>query len=196
MSSRRTLILMATLLLILGAYFAMQLIPTGPSFPSMSSPRVRALAGKDSISGLKVEQTASGAWKAEFNYFYTGAPPDAQLIVETTPAAGSQFLGSPLFDTFPRIPQRGSHHLSIEIRYPGAQGRTVRVTALMRSRLHSSGVVLSRELDQVIDWPDVQTWSIDQLVAARSPEENLKQIQALIDTDGDSQLAFAKQMLG
>lgn len=80
MSSRRTVILMGLLLLLLAGYFSLRLFPPGlVSFPDQ--PPVRPLDGKDSISGLEVRRTPSGAWTADFNYFYTGAPPDARLVV-------------------------------------------------------------------------------------------------------------------
>jgi len=191
MSSRRTLILMGALLLLLAGYFSMHLIPPEPVYLA-GQPRVRPLRGKDSISGLEVSQTAAGAWTAEFNYFYTGAPSDARLLVELTPGAGPQSNG--MFDTFLRNPEPGSHHLSVKIQYPG-EGRTVRVTALMRSQMNGWAAVASQRLDQEIDWPDLRTWARNQRLATRSPEDNIAQAQALIDTGGDSQISEAKLML-
>jgi tetratricopeptide (TPR) repeat protein len=189
MSSRRTVILMGLLLLLLAGYFS----PALTSFPH--PPRLSALAKEDSISGLQLRQTPSGAWIADFNYFYSGEPADARLAVELTPAAGSQSNGMPLFDTFLSRPEPGAHHLSAKIQYPGIEGRTVRVTALMRSLTYGSGVAASQRVDQMIDWPDLRTYARNQRLATRSPADNLKQVQALIDTDGDAQLTEAKLML-
>lgn len=188
-SSRRTSILIGALLLLLAAYFAIQWLPMG--MPQLLGPGVeRPLAGKDSISALKVKQAASGVWTADFDYFYTGAPISAQLLVELTPAASAEIS---YLDTYVSL-QRGSHHVSIDIRYPGMQQRTVRVTALIRALMQGRpGIVASQQLDQVIDWPEPGTWVLAQSTATRSPEDNLKQAQALIDTD--SNLAWAKAIL-
>jgi hypothetical protein len=194
LSSRRTLILMGALLLLLAGYFAMRLIPTDPA-PFAGQPQVRPLDGKNSISGLEVKQTRSGAWTADFNYFYTGAPPDARLALELTPPAGFQSGGVTLFDTFLSTPLRGSHHLSVKIRYPGIQGRTVRVTALMRSQMNGWKAVASQQLDQEIEWPDLRTYALNQRLATLSPEDNLKQAQALIDIPDGSGIGEAKLML-
>jgi tetratricopeptide (TPR) repeat protein len=192
MSSRRTVILMGALLLLLAGYFSLRLFP--PELVSFAvQPPVRPLDGKDSISGLEVRQTPSGAWTADFNYFYTGDPPDARLVIELTPAADPQSNALPLFDTSLRLPERGAHHLIATIQYPGIQGRTLQVTALMRSRM--KGTVTSQQLAEVIDWPDLDTYARDQRLAGRSPADNLKQVQALIDTGDDPQIAEAKLML-
>jgi tetratricopeptide (TPR) repeat protein len=194
MSSRRTVILMGLLLLLLAGYFSLRLFPPElTSFPH--PPRLSALANRDSISGLRVRQTPSGAWIADFDYFYSGEPPDARLAVELTPAAGSQFSGLTLFDTFLRKPEPGAHHLSAKIQYPGIEGRTVRVTALMRSQMYGSGVATRQRVDEIIDWPDLRTYARNQRLATRSPEDNLKQAQALIDTGENAQIGEAKLML-
>jgi hypothetical protein len=55
--------------------------------------------------------------------------------------------------------------------------------------------VASQHLDKIMDWPDLQTWSVNQEIATRSPEDNLKQAQALIDSGGDYRIGVAKTML-
>ena len=192
MSSRRTVILMGLLLLLLAGYFSLRLFP--PRLVSFADqPQVHPLAGKDSISGLEVRQTPSGAWTADFNYFYTGDPPDARLVVELTPAVDPRSNALTLFDTCLRLPERGAHHLTATIQYPGIQGRTLQVTALMRSQM--KGKLTSQQLAEVIDWPDLDTYARNQRLAGRSPEDNLEQVQALIDTDNDLQIGEAKLML-
>jgi Flp pilus assembly protein TadD len=190
MSSRRTVILMGVLLLLLAGYFSLRMIPTGMA-PPLSQPSVPLLAGKDAISGLQVRRTVSGAWTAEFDYFYTGSPVAAQLIVELTPTPGSPGM----LDTFPGNALPGSHRKSVRIQYPGTAGRTVGVTVFMRSLRNGATTVASQHLDKIVDWPDFQTWSVNQQIAARSPQDNLKQAQALIDSGGDYRIGVAKMTL-
>lgn len=196
MSSRRSVILMGALLLLLAGYFAMPLIPLGrPWFAGPRPAGARPLAGKNSISGLRVGQIASGVWTAEFNYFFTGAPAGTQLAVELTPAAGTPPVSPTLLYTPLNRPRRGSHHSSVELRYPGMQQRTVRVTALMIQTMNGRGSLASQQIDQAIDWPDYETWALDERIATRSPEENLKQAQLLIDSEDGLRIRDAKQIL-
>lgn len=190
MSSRRTVILMGVLLLLLAGYFALRMIPAGMA-PLVSQPSVHALAGKDAISGLQVRKTVSGAWIAEFNYFYTGSPVAAQLVVELTPGPG--FPG--MFNTFLGNALPGSHRKSVKIQYPGIAGQTAGVTVFMRSVRTGLTTAASQHLDKIMDWPDFQTWSVNQLIATRSPGDNFKQAQALIDTGGDYRIGVAKMTL-
>jgi tetratricopeptide (TPR) repeat protein len=190
MSPRRTVILMGVLLLLLAGYFSLRMIPAGVA-PLVSQPGGPPLAGKDAISGLHVRQTVSGAWTADFNYFYTGSPVAAQFVVELTPAPGSPGM----FDTFPGNALRGSHRKSVKIQYPGIAGRTAGVTVFMRSPRNGATTVASQHLDKIMDWPDLQTWSVDQQIAAHSPEDNFKQAQALIDSGGDYRIGVAKMTL-
>ncbi|MGH8200822.1 MAG: tetratricopeptide repeat protein [Steroidobacteraceae bacterium] len=187
---------MGALLLLLVGYFWLPPIRTGMRpFSNTGPPGAQPLAGKDSISGLEVKQTAPGVWTAEFNYFYTGAPSDTQLFVELTPAAGTPAVSQTLLYTPLFRPQRGSHHSSVELRYPGMPQRTVRVTARMRRMGNGWGNVTSQQLDQVIDWPDFETWALNQRIATRSPEDNLKQAQMLIDSGDALRIRDAKLIL-
>jgi tetratricopeptide (TPR) repeat protein len=189
MSSRRTVILMGVLLLLLAGYFSPP-IPTGMA-PPPSQPSVLRLAGKDAISGLQVRQTVSGVWTAEFNYFYTGSPAAALFIVELTPATGAPGM----FDTFSGNALRGTHRQSVKIQYPGIAGQTLGVTVFMRSPRNGMTTVASQHLDKIMDWPDLQTWTVNQQIAAFSPQDNLKQAQALIDSGGDYRIGVAKMTL-
>lgn len=179
---------MGALLLLLAAYLAMPWLPMG--MPHQQDPAAMPpLAGKNSISALKVRQDPSGAWMAEFDYFYTGAPLHANLVVELTPATGAATMPD---DTWVGL-LRGSHHARIAINYPGVEGRTVRVTALMRLGMDTSSVMASQQIGQVIDWPDYNTWFTAQSVATRSPEYNLKQAQDMIDREVN--LGYARAIL-
>jgi hypothetical protein len=161
------------------------------------SPQPPPLAGTNSVSGLHVDQKKAGVWTAEFDYFYTGEPPYAALAVELIPQSGSPpgLGGVEQYQTFLQRPQRGANHASVEIRYPGAQQRTLNVAATIRSAMFSRVVVASQQLDKVIDWPDFQTWIRDQQMAKASPEDNFNRAVALIDSEGEPQLNEARSIL-
>jgi len=161
------------------------------------SPKPPPLAGTDSVSGLHVDQKKAGVWTAEFDYFYTGEPPNAALAVELIPQSGSPLGlgGAEQYQTFLQRPLRGANHASVEIRYPGAQQRTLKVVVTIRSQMFSPVVVARQQIDKVIDWPDFQTWVRDQQVAKASPEENFNRAVALIDSEEEPQLNEARSIL-
>ena len=128
MSSRRTIILMGILLALLIGYVSRPLwSPPVTSIPSIPQGEAPPLAGKNSVSGLIVRQDATGAWIADFDYFYTGGPRYATLHIKLTPrwAASGSPSAKDLKDTRLLSPKRGAHHVSAEIRYPGIPGSTV-----------------------------------------------------------------------
>ncbi len=169
---------------------------SGAENPAVSTKQA-PLAGTNSVSGLHVDQVKPGVWTADFDYFYTGEPPFAALAVEVIPQAGSPLgpAGFEQYQTFLPPPQRGANHLSVEIRYPGAQQRTVMVAVTIRSQMFSPVVVARQQIDQVIDWPDFQTWIRDRQVAKSSPQENFNHAVALIDSDDEPQLNQARSIL-
>jgi tetratricopeptide repeat protein len=193
-SSRRTTILVGVLLLTLAGYFSMQLIPSRMTALG-GPPGMQPLDGRNSISGLRVEQTAPGVWAAQFDYFYAGAPSNAQLVIKLAPAAGTPSNPLALYATFISAPLRGTHHLSVKLQWPGTPGRTVRVTALMRHQMNGWVDLASQQVDQTIDWPDFQTWTLNQSIATHSPEENLKQAQMMIDSEDGLQTSRARYIL-
>jgi tetratricopeptide (TPR) repeat protein len=161
------------------------------------APQPPPLAGKNSVSGLHVEQTKAGVWTADFDYFYTGEPPYAALAVELIPQSGAALGlgGVEQYQTFLQRPQRGANHASVEIRYPGAQQRTLKVAVTIRSQMFSPDVVARQQIDKVIDWPDFQTWIRDQQIAKAAPEDNFNRAVALIDSEEEPQLNEARSIL-
>ncbi|MDP9082319.1 MAG: hypothetical protein M3N50_00910 [Pseudomonadota bacterium] len=155
------------------------------------------LVRTNSVSGLHVDQKKAGVWTAEFDYFYTGEPPYAALSVELTPQSSSPLDrgGFEQYQTFLQRPQRGANHASVEIRYPGAQQRTLKVAVTILSQMFSPVVVARQQIDKAIDWPDFQTWMRDQQVAKSSPEENFNRAVALIDSEEEPQLNEARSIL-
>ena len=163
------------------------------SSPSAPPP----LAGANSVTGLSVQQAKPGVWTVDFDYFYTGEPLSAALAVELTPQRGAPPAPQEAerYQTFLPHPVRGTHHARAEIRYPGGQQRTLGVAVTMRRQMFSPDVVASQRMDQVIDWPDFQTWFRDQQIAKVSPEDNFKRAVALIDSEGGPQLSEARSIL-
>lgn len=168
-------------------------VPASPAPPGPSAP----LPGQNAVSGLSVKQGASGAWTADFDYYYTGAPRFAALRIDLVPETAS--LNNPVeaehWMTLLQSPQPGSHHVSATIAYPQGQVTSRRVVVKLLRELLGDQVLASQQVDQVINWPDFQTWVRDQQVAHNSPEGNLKHAIALIDSEQEPQLQEAKSII-
>ena len=192
-SSRRPAVLMGILLLLLSGYlFQSHFNDPVTGWPDRRAP----LAGRNSVSNLQVRQDKAGLWIADFDYFYTGEPRvcglQIQLLPHVEPAIGpARFAGD---ITFVAMPQRGAHHLSVRIQYPGGQ-LTTRQVAVSLLDPQARRVVATQQVDQIIDWPTFSTWAQTEQLAASTPEQNLKRAVALVDTDSDAQLAEAKSIL-
>lgn len=168
-------------------------VPTNAATPAQSAP----LAGQNTVSGLSVRQAASGAWTADFDYYYTGSPRFAALRIDLVPqsTAFNNPVESERWTTFLPSPQPGSHHVSATIAYPRGQGISREVVVKLLRELVGGQVIASQQIDKIIDWPDFQTWIRDQQVAQNSPENNLKHAIAMIDSEDDPQLRQAKSII-
>jgi hypothetical protein len=81
MSSKRPIVLMGILLVLVPAYLTRPLWDPAP--PSNPLPVTEGpLPGQNKVSALQVQRDAEGRWMASFEYFYTGAPRPAHVYIE------------------------------------------------------------------------------------------------------------------
>jgi tetratricopeptide (TPR) repeat protein len=186
-----------TFSLLAGFFIAGSLCAQENAQPSNGVPTAPPLAGSNSISGLKVSQAGNGDWMADFDYFFTGEPRFASLTIELTPQPGAPLGpgGTEQYQSFLPPPQRGAHHASAPIRYPGAEQRTLTVAVVMRKESFSPVVVANQSANKIIDWPDFQTTVRNQQLAMSTPEQNFKRAVSLIDSEGAPQLREARTIL-
>jgi len=189
---------MGVLLLALAGYFINQQSDLTARLPGRN-PVDSALPGTNSISNLKVTQDATGTWKADFDYFYTGEPRPAMALIELSPlelppGARQDPLAFPAGATFVPTPQRGFHHVSIRLTYPGIEQTTQKVTVTFSKGLHHLEFA-TQQVDQLIDWPTYQIYAQRAQMSGNTPEQNLLQAQQLIDSESDGALIQAKNIL-
>jgi hypothetical protein len=163
------------------------------------------LAGENSVSNLIVAQGRFNQWTADFDYFYTGDPRYVQVMLELTPENATSDNNESVFSAPIDWAERGAHHLSVPIRYPGHQQRTIGVTVLLRGGVVRADlpmsaatirpVIASREVTQPIDWPDLFTWQRTFYLSNHSVEESLKKSIALIDTGAQQSELEARGIL-
>src|SRR3569832_1385978 len=193
-SSKRPAILLGVLLLALAGYFFEQ-----QSGQPGRAPVVAPLPGKNSISNLKVTQDAMGTWKAEFDYFYTGEPRTAMALIELAPlklppGVRQDPLAFPYRATFVPRPERGTHHVSIALQHPGIEQTTQTVTVTFSQGIHRPEFA-TQQVDQLIDWPTFQSYTLREQMSRSTPAQNLLQAQQLIDLEDDAVLIQAKNIL-
>jgi len=196
MPSRRALVLLGTLLvLLLGyGYIAVrqpQLLGGHPGAPNDAAP----LAGPNSVSALEVKQNSEGAWIADFDYFYTGAPRFPGIRIKVLPTPRAEVFGSVTNDTVVHRVERGAHHASVELNHPLGEGTTRQVVVTMGSALPNGPVFASTQIDKVIDWPRFETYVADRQFAKTSPKQSFDTAVTLIDSEGEPQLIEAKRIL-
>lgn len=157
------------------------------------------LPGENSVSNLVVTKGRFDQWTADFDYYFTGTPSAALISLELTPQSGASVEPS-VWNQYAfsiAVAERGAHHLSTPIRYPGKAQRTIRVTVLLRGSrsLPNDDSLASQKVDQVIDWPDAWTAHRNDVMATHSAEESLKQAVGLIDTEIEQQQLEARAIL-
>jgi tetratricopeptide (TPR) repeat protein len=195
-SSKRPAILMGVLLLALAGYFIEQ--RSGPPARA-AAPVVAPLPGKNSISNLKVIQDAMGAWKAEFDYFYTGEPYPPLVLIELAPrqlppGVRETPLGIPYRATLVPRAERGSHHVIIALVHPGIEQTTQTVKVTFSRGVHRDEFA-TQQIEQVIDWPTLQSYLLREAMSNSTPEENLLRAQQLIDSEDSDALIQARNIL-
>jgi hypothetical protein len=197
MTGRRPIILLGILLVLLLGYLASD--PRFNYFLQRGPVQAAPLAGKNTVSGLDVSQDKSGIWKLNFDYFYTGAPQHGVVLrveLDPLPASAKNDQTGYAYGTYIPPPQRGSHHVSHPIGWPGFEGRTEHVTVSMVALYPPNSPPLSSQrIEKTIDWPTWQTWAQNEEFAKKTPAQNLQQAVTLIDLEQSDQLNAAKLIL-
>jgi len=187
---------MAVLLVLLGWQFRQPVLRLVGGYGKPSGP-LAPLAGKNSVSDLKVTADANGLWTADFDYFFTGEPRAVILRVDLLPrpTAEPQAQAYENRRTFIPPPQRGAHHVTVQINYPGSQFSTKQVVAALREPLPAETILASDTVEQPIEWPNFATYIQNQSFARDSPRDNLERAVALIDSGGSRAIGEAKGIL-
>jgi predicted Zn-dependent protease len=198
--TRRPAILMAALLVLIAGYiFRPDWLSTPSTYPAPVAPQEAPLAGTDSLSNLVVKQNSAGLWQADFDYFYTGEPRIVQLLIRLpgNPDEPSNENTQAWQPTLVPVVKRGAHHATAVIAHPSNsfQGITRQVVVDMVDRARGATLVATTRTDQVIDWPDWMTWTMQREISQRSPQENLDRAIALIDSGNEYQIQAAKPIL-
>jgi tetratricopeptide (TPR) repeat protein len=194
--SKRPVILMAVLLVLVAAFVGRSLwLPESPG-PSASQP-----AGK--ISEVQVRKGTDGRWIASVAYEYRSDWQDALVrvyplradVAALPPDAARGALDAAASRGAFRTAAPGAHRIDIELARPYEPALAFATTHL-EVRLHmGSRVLATQRVEQAIDWPDWNVWLQGRSQAGKTSDDHLREAIALIDLGGRGQLMEAKRML-
>jgi len=208
MTSKRTIILMAILLVLLGAVVGPSLRDTfhayahadqataaKPVAPLAAAPAV--LPGMNSISNLGVQQQPDGRWMLSFDYFYTGAPKGAtmQIYQIATGATSGPTPHDYMSETGPA--KLGANRYTATIKNPrsGEMALTTQVYAVMSVVGNPRPQLARMDLEHRIHWPDPIVLEVEKAVADNRPEAIVQEAVKLIDSGEHHNLQRARSML-
>lgn len=151
----------------------------------------------NALTGLHVTKDARGRWFAEFDYVYSGDPPNAFLwggvgVASSTGAVRFYHvvLNAPMVEP-------GRHHVRVEIQRPDGPPNTLTTTKfsidLRTFRTPRPGdpppagpqdlepIIARQEIDAVIKWPTAERWLEERMYLTRTPDQLLEDVIPTID---------------
>lgn len=189
MGSKRPIILMAILLVLVAGYV------TQPywSYLTRKTEVAAPLPGRNEVVKLALRQDANGQWVALFSYFYTGLPEYAYVSVQLVRNVAGQdaLLGGKIGF---RLAERGLHQVEVPLVRPYTDSPLS--TSAVQAQLAIGGkTILTKQVAQQIDWPDYSVWIRDKQLAEKSATQLLNQATSLIDRGGSDGLKEAQFLL-
>lgn len=179
---------------------------------------VSPVPGENSLTSLNAYRDSDGRWMVSFTYFYTGSPHPAWLSITLgpepgTPAADDDNAAREYgFAEAPTL-ELGRHQVVLPLKRSNFTTEayvTRQVTAKLwaprmitrESIAEARGkavpialVLASQQINQIIEWPDLATWSVEDMYASKSPNELLDHAIQRIDAGDEWSLSQAKRVL-
>jgi tetratricopeptide (TPR) repeat protein len=202
MVSKRPVILMAILLLLLG-WLVMPYIRSyfEPQASHAAKVSEAPLPGISTVSNLAATQQPDGRWMASFDYFYTGEPKGAYVnLYQVVTGASGGPAGSPEPDSMVIAirAKRGANQYSAEIHHP--RPFEMAITTQLYAGIQNSSVpkipmIAKTTLDKRIVWPDPLVVDVEKAVSAGQPEAIVQRAADLIDMNDSNWLPSARMLL-
>jgi hypothetical protein len=171
MSSKRSTVLMAILLLLLGAYFAQPALEglyyggRNPAQAAAARPQ-GPLPAANGVSGLTVTREADGRWMASLEYAYTGTPAGAMLrvyqVVTSGPGATTR-RDNWLVGGRSAVP--GTHRFTTEVFNPNVHQMYITHGVFAQLDVAPAPPIAKVLVEQIIQWPDPLAVKVEQAIA-------------------------------
>ncbi|ROZ74327.1 tetratricopeptide repeat protein [Ramlibacter sp. WS9] len=198
MSSKRPAILMAILLLLIGAYFTWPTIQNHYYRPTFAHPAAEVPTGPlpktNGISNLALKQEADGRWMVSFDHAYTGEPKYASVRI-------FQVITSPTnpkpidLVVYTQAAKPGTHHHSAVLRNPNPREMYATEKVFAELFTHQQQQIAKVTLNQRIQWPDPVKTEVAQALAAGKVDDVLQKAVSMIDSNEDHELQQARKLL-
>lgn len=156
------------------------------------SPTTAAPSATNSISNLSLKPQEEGSWQVDFDYSFTGDPPDAMFHVDLTlqvPQHGDAplvFHGPPVG----RRPEPGAHHVSTSFEYSAPSATSTQFIVSMASggmgvTTSSPGVkvLATARIDKVVTWPSAEErqYYLARDMVTNGSDEAVRQARPLLE---------------
>lgn len=199
-SSKRTVVLMSVLLVVLAGVFAwphaerLYFKQAAPAFAP--PPTAPAPVGENKLTGLTVTQDPGGKWIANVDYEYSGQPRGvmvhvSQLVLGVGPDGRSNMVESA------QAARVGKHRISVEIRnlYPDFKLVTEKVSVEFVEITHGVKQLAILEVHQRIQWPDPLVTEVERAIATGKIQAVVDRAVGLIDSEDSVKLGKARVLL-
>lgn len=191
MASKRTMILMGVLLVLVLVYTTRPILDMYLQQLEVAN-ATKPLEGNNSLSNVAITQDKDGKWIVSLDYFYNGERNPAFLQFHLMSDTNTVIE---LLHMHGTVLQRGNHHLKVELIRPNTTVDSI-VTRQINVKMRVGGIdVKNHFITQTIVWPDLQTWIFERSLIGKSEEELLKIAVVAIDTGAASQLDDATRIL-
>lgn len=209
MSSRRAVVLMAVLLLLLAGYLARPFLqelyderkgtglaaaPGAAKPGAVTPPPAQPLPATNALSNLTVERNERGNWVASVEYAYTGQPPNAYLVLSQVVTTEMQAAQEMKNSSMALRPGRARVLIPINNPDPSQMYVTQKVAARLEAPFGGKSLI-TVSVDHRIQWPDPAKAEVEQAIAAGKPEAIIQKAVEWIDSGHEYQLKDARRLL-
>jgi tetratricopeptide (TPR) repeat protein len=198
-TNRRTTILMATLLGVLGYYFWTSANPLSYSLRTNVAAQMKPpLSGQNSVELLDVRKQKNGTYVASVKYYFTGAPGHARLFV----SAKNEKATDSLYSGATKTLERGHNTIDVELNYPyqqqystGQPEKAITTDRIVAAILGSEKDAVTSTKDFPIVWPPSQTYHENKTLLNKPLDKLYDEAVGMIDDGTEYTLASAKRRL-
>ena len=196
-SSRRAMVLMAVLLVLVAYY----LFDQGSLRAMWPQRHLHPLPGKPEVSGVTVRATGDSRWLVDFDYFWPGETGEASLHLRQSeaPAGVAEKRSAWIGHAGMVAGERGRHHAQIELRRPADDDyrhtREITVTLEVGNPHVGVQTLASQKIAADIEWPTQYMLQVAEAAKSGPPDKVVEQQALRIDSGDPAQLRQAKDVL-
>lgn len=197
--STKHAVLAAILCATLGASTASAQLRPQPNYMQLPGAGEPVLPGRTTVSSVQVAQV-KGQWQVTVQYFYTGEPFPAMLLVHES-IRSSEAPGDLKEQHVATIVlRRGANTVTHKLLNPNTPGVFYTAERFVARLYHAETGALfpevqGAEIAQVIRWPEQRVGRVEAAIANGREQDIVREAMALIDTENRSEIQSARTLL-